>query len=77
MVDPANYKFILRRYKIKKTFDLYKKVIKKFFVVKMNFGNYIILLATVPSLVKSASLETNPMYDDYDQFWKRVFASNE
>ena len=41
--------------------------------MKMNFW---ILLATVPSLVISAGQERNELYDDYDQFWKRVFESN-
>ena len=42
----------------------------------MNFWNFWILLATVPNLVISIGQERNELYDDYDQFWKRVFESN-
>ena len=38
--------------------------------------NFWIILATVPSLVISTGQERNELYDDYDQFWKRVFESN-
>ena len=38
--------------------------------------NFWILLATGPSLVISTGQERNELYDDYDQFWKRVFESN-